>query len=172
MASNPGSHNFGTGYVPDVHDPNDKLLVDLYGIRHEDMEGVYQAICEKAEELTNVTLEGSCPPVYNQFALGSCVANATAAALRFAWKTSVAHLASRYDEFDPSRLWIYYYARLLPISEEDLEFRDTGCQIRDALKVLKKKGVCTEQAWKYLTEAEANEGKHRNRHSNRSTILL
>ncbi|KAL8829316.1 MAG: hypothetical protein Q9170_006221 [Blastenia crenularia] len=151
------AHGFGTGWIKDNYDHNDKLLVDLYGMQRLDMKEVYQTIFEKAEKRTKVNLEASCPPVYNQFSLGSCVANATAAALRFAWKNSVVHLSMPYEDFDPSRLWIYYYARLLNNERKDLEFRDTGCQIRDALKVLKKKGVCSEQAWEYLSEAEADE---------------
>ncbi|KAK4695427.1 hypothetical protein P7C71_g2316, partial [Lecanoromycetidae sp. Uapishka_2] len=150
------ARGFGTGWIHDDYDHNDKLLVDLYGMQRLEMKEVYQAIVEKAEQRTKVNLKGSCPPVYNQFGLGSCVANATAAALRFAWKNSIVHLSTPYDEFDPSRLWIYYYARLLDNERKDLEFRDTGCNIRDALKVLKKKGVCTEQAWKYLSKAEAD----------------
>lgn len=77
------AHGFGTGWIPG-NDHNDKLLVDLYGMQRLDMKEVYQTIFEKAEQRTKVTLEESCPPVYNQFGLGSCVANATAAALRFA----------------------------------------------------------------------------------------
>lgn len=160
------AYGFGTGWIPDDYDQNDKLLVDLYGMQNVDMKDVYQTIFEKAEQRTKVTLEDSCPPVYNQFSLGSCVANATAAALRFAWKNSHAHLSTPYDEFDPSRLWIYYYARLLGNKRNDLEFRDPGCNIRNALKVLKNKGVCTEQAWKYLSKAEADTGKlHKDRSS-------
>lgn len=167
------ARGFGTGFIPDDYDHNDKLLADLYGMQRLNMKDVYQTIFEKAEQRTKVNLEASCPPVYNQFGLGSCVANATAAALRFAWKNSVVHLSMPYDEFDPSRLWIYYYARLLDSKGKNLEFRDTGCQIRNALKVLKKKGVCTEQAWEYLSKAEANAGKlHKDRPSNRETVPL
>ena len=159
------AHGFGTGWIKDDYDHNDNLLADLYNMQEADMKDVYQIIVEKAEKRMKVNLEASCPPVYHQFALGSCVANATAAALRFAWKNSAVHISIPYEEFDPSRLWIYYYARLLDNKRNDLEFRDTGCQIRDALKVLKKKGVCTEEAWTYLSEAEADAGKlHGDRH--------
>lgn len=124
-------------------------------MQNPDVKDVYQTTFEKAQERKKFTLEDSCPPVYNQFGLGSCVANATAAALCFAWKNCSAHFAEPYEDFQPSRLWIYYYAGLLDNKRNDLEFRDTGCNIRNALKVLKNKGVCTEDAWKYLTKEEA-----------------
>jgi C1A family cysteine protease len=153
------ARGFGTGWIPDDYDHNDNLLGDLYGMQRLPMKEVYQNIFEKAEKRTKFTLEDSCPPVYDQLDLGSCVANATAAALRFAWKNSFAHFSTPYEEFDPSRLWIYYYARMIGNDRKDLEFRDTGCQIRDALKVLKNKGVCTEEAWPYLKPAESQAGK-------------
>ena len=153
------ARGFGTGWIPDDYDHNDKLLVDLYGMQRLDMKEVYQTIVEKAEQRTKATLEDSCPPVYNQFGLGSCVANATAAALRFAWKNSFLHYSTPYEEFDPSRLWIYYYARMMGNTRKDLAFRDTGCQIRNALKVLLEKGVCTEEAWPYLNSEESQAGK-------------
>ena len=124
------------------------------------MDDVYQQLTD-ADKHRKFTLEGSCPPVYNQLQLGSCVANAVAAGLRFAWKNSHAHIASPYKDFDPSRLWIYYYARLLGPQGIAAEHRDTGAQIRNALKVLKKKGVCEEQAWPYLTKEQSLEGKSR-----------
>ena len=165
------ARGFGTGYIPDDHDQNDKLLVDLHGMQYLEMKDVYQTIIEKAEQRTKFTLEDSCPPVYNQFQLGSCVANATAAALRFAWKNSLVHYSTPYEEFDPSRLWIYYYARLLDKPGRDLEFRDSGCQIRNALKVLKNKGVCAEVDWPYLNEEESDAGKlYKDRPSIRETI--
>ena len=50
------------------------------------------------------------PPIYNQLKIGSCTANAVAAALRFAHRKST---GSNYDDYEPSRLWIYYQARIL-----------------------------------------------------------
>lgn len=149
----PDTRVFGTGWIPDKHDDNDKTLVDLYGMQREGMQDVYQIMLEKAKKRTKVNLEGSCPPIYNQLALGSCVANAVAAALRFAWKNTILHISTPYEDFDPSRLWIYYYARQL--GAPGRQFRDTGCEIRNALKVLKNKGACTEQAWPYLTPEES-----------------
>lgn len=159
MTSNLNQRSYGKGWIPDEYDHNDKLLGDLYGMQRLDPKEVYQIISDKAQKRTKFTLEDSCPPVYQQLDLGSCVANATAAALRFAWRNSAVNCSSPYEDFDPSRLWIYYYARLLANNRSDLAFRDTGCQIRDALKVLQKKGVCTETAWPYLDEAESKAGR-------------
>ena len=102
--------------------------------------------------------EESCPLLYDQLSLGSCVANATAAALRFAWQNCFLHLSTPGDEFNPSRLWTYYYARLVGNTETDMAFKDTGCQIRDAFRALKNKRVWTEEAWKYLSKEESKAG--------------
>ena len=158
------ARGFGRGRIPDTYDHNDKLLVDLYGMQNLDMKEIYQPILDKVQKHTTLSLEGSCPPVYHQLGKGSCVANATAAALRFAWKNSTPQVSVPYDEFEPSRLWIYYYARLVENDRIHLEFRDTGCEIRNTLKVLKRKGVCREQDWKYLSKTESDNGqryKHR-----------
>jgi C1A family cysteine protease len=80
------------------------------------------------------------PPVFDQGQLGSCTANAVAAAVEYD-----AQLASS----DPgllSRLWIYYYERKLEGSPPD---QDTGAYGRDGFKVCKNLGVPLEQDWAY-----------------------
>ena len=136
-----------------------KLLGDLYGMQELLMPELYQTIVERAKQHREFTFEASCPQVYSQRELGSCVANAIAAALRFAWKNTVLHLAMPYADFGPLRLWIYYYSGLTPKTRADLAFRDTGYQIRNALKVLKTKGVFTEEAWPFLNKSKAQAGQ-------------
>jgi C1A family cysteine protease len=78
-------------------------------------------------------------PIYNQGTIGSCTANALAAAFHFEqWRQGV-------KAFCPSRLFIYYNERAVEghISE------DTGASLRDGIRVLHKFGVCPESSWPY-----------------------
>lgn len=79
------------------------------------------------------------PPVYDQGRLGSCTANALAAAMQFDLRRQ------RLDDFVPSRLFIYYNERVL---EKTVPY-DAGAYIRDGAKVLHRFGVCSETMWPY-----------------------
>jgi len=86
-----------------------------------------------------VDLRGKCPPLYDQGELGSCTANAIAAAFEFDQrKQAIA-------EFTPSRLFIYYGERKM----ESSTATDSGAAIRDGIKVVHKLGVCDEKLWPY-----------------------
>lgn len=78
------------------------------------------------------------PIVYNQGRLGSCVANSVA----FAYKFCDHRCGST---FEPSRLFIYYNARMMEGTTDE----DCGCQIRDGIESLNKYGVCREDLWRY-----------------------
>jgi C1A family cysteine protease len=88
----------------------------------------------------SVDLRPGCPPtVYDQGQLGSCTANAIAAAFEF-------DLAKqKLDDFMPSRLFIYYNERVV----EGTVDSDSGAMIRDGIKSVAKQGVCTEDSWGY-----------------------
>jgi len=77
-------------------------------------------------------------PIYDQGQLGSCTANAIAAALRFTLKKQ--GLA----DVDPSRLYIYYKERQM----EHTIASDAGAMIRDGMKVVAK-GFVLEAEWPY-----------------------
>ena len=79
------------------------------------------------------------PEVWDQGKLGSCVAHSTGCIFNFEQRKQGS------PDFIPSRLMIYYNARLL---EENVN-NDDGCQIRDAIKALIKQGVCDETEWAY-----------------------
>jgi C1A family cysteine protease len=87
-----------------------------------------------------VDLRSQCPPVYNQGELGSCTANALAAAFQFGELKE-----KEKDPFIPSRLFIYYNERVL----EHTVSSDSGAQLRDGMKTLAKQGVCPETDWPY-----------------------
>ncbi len=87
-----------------------------------------------------VDLRAEMPPVYDQGELGSCTANAIAAA--FDYERAKQGLVF----MSPSRLFIYANERIMertPLSE------DSGAQIRDGVKSLHKRGVCPEACWPY-----------------------
>src|SRR6201994_4490216 len=94
------------GWVPDVPDQRDF---------------VYAAPTRYQQKLPpSVDLRKKCPPVYDQGQLGSCTANAIAAAIEFDQK----------KKFVPSRLFIYYNERVM----ENTVDSDSGAQIRDGIK--------------------------------------
>ncbi len=85
-------------------------------------------------------LTSACPPVYDQSQLGSCTANAIAAALEFDQMKQ--HLPA---VFVPSRLFIYYNERVI----EGTVNSDSGAQLRDGMKSAGTQGVCPEDMWPY-----------------------
>jgi C1A family cysteine protease len=83
-----------------------------------------------------VDLRKQCPAIYDQGDLGSCTANAIAAAIEFnrmAQKLSTPNAT-------PSRLFIYYNERVI----ENTVREDSGAQIRDGIKSVAKVGACFE----------------------------
>ena len=88
------------------------------------------------------------PPIFDQGQLGSCTANATAAAFEYD-----AHLDGR-TTGRLSRLWIYYYERAI---EGSLGQGDTGAFGSDAFKVASIDGICAETYWPYKIAKFQNE---------------
>ena len=88
-----------------------------------------------------VDLRNLCPSVvYDQGDLGSCTANALAAAMEFE------RLKQKLPDFIPSRLFIYYQERIL----EGTVDSDEGAMLRDGMKALAKWGVPPEEPdWPY-----------------------
>jgi len=126
---------FNFGWTPDVPDNRDHT---------------YAAPLAKltaAAPLPNkVDLRKKCPAVYNQGNIGSCTANAIAAALEFDRKKQ--HL----QDFVPSRLFIYYNERVM----EHTVSSDSGAQIRDGIKSVNNIGFCAETEWPYDINKFAN----------------
>lgn len=113
------------GWAPDLPDHRDHV----YAAPME----VVAALPPKAD------LRVGCPAVYDQGAIGSCTANAIAAAMEFDLKKQ------GLPEFVPSRLFIYYNER----SMEGSVPLDRGAQIRDGIKSVVKQGACPETKWTY-----------------------
>ena len=100
--------------------------------------------------VVRVPLPSSCdlrgalmPPVYDQEQIGSCVCNASSAAVDFERRKQGEPFLT------PSRLWLYYVVRAL---EGTAPNDDSGCEIRDAISVLAKQGFPPETDWPYNTD--------------------
>jgi C1A family cysteine protease len=89
-----------------------------------------------------VDLRPALPPVYDQGDIGSCTANAISAALAFDQKKQTGKFSK------PSRLFIYFNEREM----EGTINEDSGAMIRDGIKSVAQKGVCSETAWPYKVE--------------------
>lgn len=113
------------GWIPDSHDPRDYKYIPP-----AELIGALPA---------KVDLTSTCPPVYDQGQLGSCTANAIAAAIEFDLRKQ------KRPEFTPSRLFIYYQEREM----EGTVDSDSGAQIRDGVKACAKTGYCDESLWPY-----------------------
>jgi C1A family cysteine protease len=116
----------GYGWVPDLPD-------------HRDL--MYRAPARVVGALPrSVDLRPGCPAVYDQGQLGSCTANAIAAALQFD------QIKQKVDDvFAPSRLFIYYNERVI----ENTVDEDSGAMIRDGIKSVAKDGAPHESLWPY-----------------------
>jgi C1A family cysteine protease len=90
---------------------------------------------------SSMDLRPACPPVYDQGALGSCTANAIAAALEFDQAKQGAA-----DVFVPSRLFIYYNERAIEGSVGE----DAGAMLRDGIKSVAQVGAPHESVWPYI----------------------
>jgi C1A family cysteine protease len=86
------------------------------------------------------------PPIVDQGQTSSCVGNASASVVRFMRRKL------GLPDFQPSRLFIYYFARRL----QNWQDADDGCMPRDAMKVLVSDGVCSEDDWVF-DEAHVND---------------
>lgn len=118
---------FRPGYIPDLPDQRDYRF----------------AISQPAPVPAKSNMRSKMPPVYNQGALGSCVANAVAGVCQY---NEIVQKKSW--QWTPSRLFQYYNTRLL-MGTVDV---DSGSGIRDALRAAEHYGIVDENLWQYKTE--------------------
>ena len=114
------------GWIPDVPDQRDHLYA--------------APLAALEEEVSRVDMRRQCPPVYDQGDLGSCTANAIAAAFEFDRRRQ------GLEAFTPSRLFIYYNERVIEGTVES----DSGASLRDGMKSVAREGVCPEPLWPYV----------------------
>lgn len=115
------------GWIPDLPDQRDYKFAHVSGTQ---------------QLPSKVDLHGTCPPVYDQGALGSCTANALAAAVDYERKHQKLPFLS------PSRLFVYYNERVI----EGTVAQDSGATLRDGMKAIAAQGVCPEKMWPYQVD--------------------
>jgi C1A family cysteine protease len=116
------------GWRPSLPDPRD-IIADPTGIPilpEVDPRGTYM------------------PPIYDQGQLGSCTANAVAAAI------DTDRIVNGMDAMTPSRLAIYWLERFLEHQPANV---DHGAMGRDGFKAARKFGVLPESDWPYTDDA-------------------
>jgi C1A family cysteine protease len=86
-----------------------------------------------------VSLRPNAGPIYDQGNIGSCTAQAIAAAIVYEEKKQ------KLPELFPSRLFIYYNERVI----EGTVAADAGASIRDGIKSVVNRGVCSETEFGY-----------------------
>lgn len=124
MAGNRETHYRGFGWRPSLPDPRDipADTTEIPILAEVDPRNTYM------------------PPIYDQGHLGSCTANAVAAAI------DADRLADGQGAISPSRLGIYWFERYL---EHQAATADAGAMGRDGFKAARKFGVIPEADWPY-----------------------
>ena len=115
------------GWIPDLPDRRDRMFA--------------VSAATLGALPSSVDLRARCPAVYDQGMLGSCTAQAIAAAHAFDQAKQ-----GQTDVFTPSRLFIYYYERAI----EGTVDQDSGAMIRDGIKSVAKQGAPHERLWPYV----------------------
>jgi C1A family cysteine protease len=115
------------GWIPDLPDRRDLTFAAA--------PATLEALPPRVDRRTD------CPAVYDQGELGSCTAQAIAAALQV---DQVKQAQS--DAFTPSRLFIYYNERAIEGTIDE----DSGAMLRDGIKSVAKLGAPHETLWPYL----------------------
>src|ERR1035441_3640282 len=87
--------------------------------------------------------------IYDQQQIGSCTANALAAAVQYDCIKG-----GKNPDFVPSRLFLYYNER---VAESTVPF-DSGAYLRDGANSLAQTGICAEADWPYLPTAALFDG--------------
>ena len=99
----------------------------------------------KKERDPKVDLRKYIDTIYDQGGLECCTANALCAAFTLELKRQSKEAKKTYVPYDPSRLFVYYNARVM----EDNVSENSGCTLRFALKAMNYIGVCKESLWPY-----------------------
>jgi C1A family cysteine protease len=115
------------GWIPDLPDRRDRI---------------FAAPAATLRALPpRVDLRPQNPPIYDQGQLGSCTAQAIAAALQFDQAKQ-----RQADVFTPSRLFIYYNERATLGTIDE----DSGAMLRDGIKSVAKQGGPHEKLWPHV----------------------
>lgn len=126
------------GFISEPHDANDQEYEPRKDIKIKD--GV-----DLREEYPGFWL-----PIYDQLKYNSCVANAAAALHYFEYtKERSAHETQMPPAIHPSRVFIWYNARLADPKTNKHNLANRGCYTRNAMKTLSNSGVRSELLCRY-----------------------
>src|SRR3569833_2083833 len=151
----PRSTARNTGYIPDEFDERDKTYY-------------YRGEKRSAQDFEEANLWKDHPEwlqqIYDQHISGSCVANATAAAVRYLSYRAADEEDGSTLSVDPSRLFIYYNARATQYMDRHAAegrgwppadaIGDSGTTNRAAMKAINQFGIAPEEAWPFLDQNE------------------
>lgn len=135
--------NKGLGWVPDVPDARDHMFSIT---KPELLTGPLPTRIDLREQLPMQF------PLLDQGELGSCTANAIAAAMTYASSKQGGAKSIKQvtlgdgNTFFPSRLFIYYNERVMEGSVPS----DAGAMLRDGIKSVNQLGACKEATWPYI----------------------
>lgn len=124
------------------HQPDTQDTRDIKLSSHLELESI---IVPRSVDLR---LTEQTPPILNQGKLGACAGNQLSNCLRFCLEKH------HQSVFQPSRLFIYYFGRLLDNSDIT---KDTGITLRSGLKSIEKYGTPTELEVPYRIQHFAKE---------------
>lgn len=121
----------------------------IYGTRkqtNDPRDFKFVPMVEKAQ-LESISLfdTKNTPPVYDQGQLGSCTANAAGALFNFALMNKPGSYNPEAELYNPSRLFIYYFSRLLDGNTSE----DSGATLRNTFKAINLWGAPQEKVWDY-----------------------
>lgn len=121
---------FNLNYVFQPKDPRDKKFSSHF------------RVIDPASLPASVDLSKDWGTILDQGDLGSCVSNSVAYCVRYVRQKE------KLSVYDPSRLFIYYYGRVI---EGSPATEDSGLYIRDGFKSVANYSVCSENNWPYDT---------------------
>ena len=130
------------GWIPDIPDHRDLFMT--FSTTKEAPKEIHKK-SEGGKKVVDLRPLNGGFPIFNQGHLGSCTANALAAAYHFTLHKQNVEDHADFKDFTPSRLFIYYNERYMEGSVD----RDAGAMLRDGIKCMEKLGVCPETTWKY-----------------------
>lgn len=131
------------GFSQSKPEPEEKIIKRYGWIRDEQDPSIPFHdfdIFPRLGDIKLVDLRYNCPPVYSQGDLGSCTANAMAAAYEYDQIK-----AGEKNPFVPSRLFIYWNERKIQGTINE----DSGARISIGMKAVNNFGVCPESMWPY-----------------------
>jgi C1A family cysteine protease len=120
--------------------------IESLTLRAEKRKALKVAIDNSVDIPSSSSLRDKVKQVYDQGQLGSCTANAFCGAYRIL----------EADDFEPSRLFFYYYERLLELPPGEHKVTDSGGDVVDGETYVEKFGVCSESSWPYNIEKANN----------------